>query len=65
MKIQFQKKDIEKILELMNKFPQDSNYQFDYVQSSNLGYTIDMIVNVSIKGHEGEFRVPIAGVEGW
>ena len=65
MKIYIKKNEIEKILELMNKFPQESNYQLDYVNSSGLGYTIDMIVPVSIKGHTGDFKVSITDSSNW
>ena len=65
MKIHLQKKDVEKMLEIMNKFPQDTNYQIDYSTSAGTGYTIDICVNVSIKGHQGEFRIPVTDVDSW
>lgn len=65
MKIQLQKKDVEKILELMDKFPQESNYQIDYVSTSGLGYSIDMIVPISVKGHTGEFKISITDSSNW
>ena len=65
MIINLQKKDVEKMLELMNKFPQESNYLVEYDCSPGLGYTIDMIVNVSIKGQQGQFKVPVTDVDSW
>lgn len=65
MKIQLQKKDVEKILELMDKFPQESNYQIDYVSTSGLGYSIDMFVPISVKGHTGEFKISITDSSNW
>ena len=65
MKIHLQKKDVEKMLEIMNKFPQDTNYQIDYNASAGLGYNLVMCVNVSIKGHQGEFRIPVTDESNW
>lgn len=64
-KIYIQRKDIEKILETMDKFPTESNYQLVYDNSSGIGYTIDMIIPVSIENTEGQFTVEIAGVDNW
>ena len=53
------------MLEIMNKFPQDTLYHIDYSNTSGVGYNIDIIVNVSIKGHQGEFRIPVTDVDSW
>jgi len=59
-----QKKDVEKILETMNKFPQERNYRFEYI-SHGIGSSLDMILDISIKGQPGEFRVEIFGSDDW
>jgi hypothetical protein len=65
-KIQFKKKDIEKILEIINKFPeQDKNYELEYTESSGLGYCLDLILPHSINGVEGELKVSIVDVDQW
>jgi len=59
-----QKKDVEKILETMNKFPQKENYRFEY-DCHGIGSSLDMIVPISIKGQPGEFKVEIFGSDDW
>lgn len=62
------KKDIEKILETMNKFPDGSNevgnYKFEH-SSCGIGSSLDMIIPISIKGQLGDFRVVIFGPDDW
>jgi len=66
MRINFQKKDIENILEIINKFPeQDKNYQLEYTESSGLGYCIHLILRHKVNGIEGELKIPIVDVDQW
>lgn len=66
MRIQFHKKDIEKILEIINKFPeQDKNYQLEYTESPGLGYCIGLILKHKVNGIEGELKIPIVDVDQW
>lgn len=66
MRIQFQKKDIEKILEIINKFPeQDKTYQLEYTESSGLGYCIHLILDYKTNGIKGELKIPIVDVDQW
>lgn len=67
--IQFQKSDIEKILEVLNKFPDpvdalNYNYKLNYT-STGIGYCLDLILEIEVNGIKGSFIVPIAGVEDW
>jgi hypothetical protein len=64
MKFVLNKTEVEKILDVMEKFPQESGYKFDYT-TSGLGYTLDMSVPTTVEGVLGEFRVNITGVENW
>ena len=64
MKFVLNKTEVEKILDVMEKFPQESGYKFDYIVSG-LGYTLDMSVPTMVEGVSGEFRVNITGVESW
>ena len=64
MKFVLNKTEVEKILDVMEKFPQESGYKFDYV-TSGLGYTLDMSISVVVEGIDGELRVNITGVESW
>lgn len=63
--VYIQKTDIVKILETMEKFPSESNYQLVYDNTPGLGYTIDMIIPLTLDNQKGEFKVPITGVESW
>lgn len=65
-RIWFQKKDIEKILDIINKFPeQEKNYQLEYANSPGLGYCIHLILEHEVNGVKGELRIPIADVDEW
>lgn len=63
-KFQLKKKEVEKILEIMNKFPQETNYQLEYYPGA-IGYSIEMTVTVSIKGQVGTFKIDITDPEEW
>lgn len=54
-----------KILEIMDEFPQESNYQLEYDATSGIGYTIDIIIPTKIKSQQGNFVINIAGIDDW
>lgn len=60
-----QKKDIEKILEIMNKFPKETTYCLESDSSSGIGSTMTLTLKTTIEGLEGQFTVEISGVEDW
>lgn len=68
MEIYLSKENIEKILETINKFPdgcnEAGNYKFEH-SYCGIGSSLDMIINMSIKGQKGEFRIEILGSEDW
>ena len=59
------KKDVEKILEVMNKFPKDTTYLLESDSSSGIGSTMTLTLQTTIEGLAGEFTVEISGVEDW
>lgn len=59
------KKDVEKILEVMNKFPKDTTYLLESDSSSGIGSTMTLTLQTTIEGLAGEFTVEIGGVEDW
>lgn len=59
------KKDVEKILEVMNKFPNDTTYLLESDSSSGIGSTMTLTLQTTIEGLAGEFTVEIGGVEDW
>lgn len=59
------KKDVEKILDVMNKFPKDTTYVLESDSSSGIGSTMTLTLQTTIEGLAGEFTVEIGGVEDW
>lgn len=64
--IYLRKKDVQKILEVMDKFPIDDNsaYKLEY-DSYSIGDCLDMIIDSKINDVEGQFRVEIFGSGEW
>lgn len=60
------KKDLIKMLEVIEKFPEyeDKNFKLNY-DSCELGSTIDMVVETAVNGIEGELTIPIVDVSDW
>lgn len=59
------KKDVEKILDVMNKFPKDTTYVLESDSSSGIGSTMTLTLQTTVEGLAGEFTVEIGGVEDW
>ena len=59
------KKDAEKILDVMNKFPKDTVYRLVTDNSSGIGSTMTLTVETTVEGLAGKFTVEISGVENW
>ena len=59
------KQDVEKILDVMNKFPEDTTYCLESDSSSGIGSTITLTLQTTVEGFAGKFTVEIAGVEDW
>jgi hypothetical protein len=59
------KKDVEKILEVMNKFPTETAYQLKSENTSGIGSIMTLSIQTTIEGIAGEFTVEISGVEDW
>jgi hypothetical protein len=59
------KKDAEKILDVMNKFPEDTVYRLVTDNSSGIGSTMTLTVETTVEGLAGKFTVEISGVENW
>ena len=58
------KEDVEKILKIMNDFPDASSFQLE--QSGNeIGRITKLLVSTSVNGYLGEFTTEISGVENW
>lgn len=59
------KKDVEKILDVMSKFPADTTYYLESDSSSGIGSIITLTLKTTVEGLAGEFTVEISSVEDW
>lgn len=59
------KKDVEKILDVMNKFPEAQSFKLEETGHSGIGSVTNLIVHTKMNGLNGEFTVEISGVEDW
>lgn len=60
------KSDLIKMLGVIEKFPEyeDKNFKLKY-SSCEIGHTLDMIIETTIEGINGELRIPIVDVSDW
>lgn len=59
------KEEVEKILEVMSKFPNAKNFMLEQDNSSGIGAVTSLTVFTEINGCEGEFKIEISGSENW
>ena len=59
------KKDIEKIQEVLAKFPEVETFEIDSDHSSGIGAYVTMTFNHEVNGMRGSFNIEISGVEDW
>ena len=59
------RKDIEKILETMDKFPDATRFELLQENCSGIGSITNLIVSTNVNGLDGEFKVEVSGVEDW
>jgi hypothetical protein len=65
-RIYLKKQDLIKMLNVIDKFPEykDKNFILNY-SSCELGSTVDMILETSVNGVDGELVIPIVDVSEW
>lgn len=56
--------EVEKILEIMKKFP-DATFKLVEEGGSGIGTITSLIVYTEVNGLDGEFKIEISGVESW
>lgn len=59
------RKDIEKIQEVLNKFPDIETFEIESDHSSGIGAYVSMTFAQEVNGMRGSFEVEISGVEDW
>jgi len=60
-----QRKDIEKITELMDKFPDAHTYQLETERDSGIGTNMFLIITDNFNGVFGDLKVEVSGVDNW
>lgn len=59
------RKDIEKIVAVLEKFPDLETFELESDHSSGIGAYTTMTFDQEVNGMRGSFIVEIAGVEDW
>ena len=56
------KRDVEKMLEVIERFPEAKTFKLEQEGGSGIGTITTMTIDTNINGYEGEFTVEMAGV---
>ena len=59
------KTDVERMLEVMNKFPEHDAFLLDIEASSGIGTRVTLTVDTVCNEVTGKFTVEIAGSDSW
>ncbi len=59
------KKDVEKILAVMNEFDDARSYKLEADNSSGIGSILTLTMDMDINDRPAKVKVDIAGVEDW
>ena len=61
------KYDLTTMLEIINKFPEyeEKNFELQYDNSSGIGYAMYMVIGTNVNGVEGDLRIRIADETDW
>lgn len=57
--------EVEKILEIMKKFPDATSFFLESKSVSGIGSITSLTVATEVNGLDGEFKVEISGVGTW
>ena len=60
-----QKRDVEKILKVMEDFPDADSFELKETGNSGIGTIITLTAHTTINGYDGEFTTEISGAENW
>jgi hypothetical protein len=59
------RKEVQKILETMDKFSEATSFKLIEDSHSGIGSVTSLIVSTNVNGLDGEFKVEISGVDNW
>ena len=57
--------EVQKILEVMDKFPEATSFELVQDNHSGIGSVTALVVHTTVNGLDGVFRTEISGVENW
>lgn len=61
----FRRKDIAKIQEVLDKFPDILFFEIHESEQTGIGSIITMTIHTQIEGTQGKFTIDINSVEDW
>ena len=59
------KQEVEKILEVMNEYPDARGFRLEESGHSGIGSIMTLVVETKINARDVEVSIEIAGVESW
>lgn len=59
------KQDVERILAVMNDFPDANNYFLERDNSNGIGTTLTLQMDMVLNNHDVTVKVEISGAEDW
>lgn len=59
------RKDLAKIQEVLDKFPDVEYFELEQESGSGIGSVTSMLFTQKVNGYPGQFKIEIAGVEDW
>jgi hypothetical protein len=57
--------DVQKILDVMDEFPDARSYKLEENNSSGIGNILTLEMDMEIKGRTALVKIEISGVENW
>lgn len=66
-RIYLNKQDLITMLEIIEKFPEyeEKNFELQYDNSSGIGYSMYMLVGCKVNGVDGDLKIRIADESDW
>ncbi len=59
------RKDLEKIQEVLDKFPDVEYFELEQESGSGIGSVTSVLFTQKVNGYPGQFKIEISGVEDW
>ncbi len=59
------RKDLEKIQDVLAKFPEVEYFEIEQESGSGIGTVLSLLFTQKVNGYPGQFKIEISGVEDW